>query len=78
MDEVRLYTVAVKVPDIAAQAVRGRVRETALEQQDALVLWMGFDEVSGYRALDRSGRGNDALLGDGVPECMPQRAVEDP
>jgi hypothetical protein len=78
MDEVRVYAVALTDPIIQAQAARGRVRETALEQPDDLVLWLGFDEVAGYRALDRSSRRNDALLGDGVAASMPERVLAEP
>lgn len=77
MDEVLVYTVALADSVIVAQAGRGRVRATTLEQPDELVLWLGFDEVSGYRALDRSPRRNDALLGDGIAACMPERVIAD-
>jgi len=78
MDEVRVYAAALSSSTIAAQAARGRVRDANIEQPDALVLWLGFDEVSGFRALDRSARGNEALLGDGIAAHTPERLVEDP
>jgi hypothetical protein len=78
MDEVRVYTAALPSATIAAQAARGRAREASIEQADALVLWLGFDEVSGFRALDRSARGNEALLGDGIAAYTPERVIEDP
>jgi len=78
MDEVRVYTAALSSSTIAAQAARGRIRDASIEQADALVLWLGFDEVSGFRALDRSSRGNEALLGDGSAAHTPERLIEDP
>jgi hypothetical protein len=78
MDEVRVYTAALSSSTIAAQTARGRVRDASIEQPDALVLWLGFDEVSGFRALDRSARNNEALLGDGIAAHTPERVVLDP
>jgi hypothetical protein len=78
MDEVRVYSAALPSSTIAAQAARGRVRDPSIEQPDALVLWLGFDEVSGFRALDGSPRRNEALLGDGIAAYTPERLVEDP
>jgi hypothetical protein len=78
MDEVRVHTAALSSSTIAAQAARGRARDASIEQPDALVSWLGFDEVSGFRALDRSARGNEALLGDGIAEHAPERLIEDP
>jgi len=78
MDEVRVYTAALSSSTLAAQAARGRVRDASIEQPDALVLWLGFDEVSGFRALDRSARGNEALLGDGIAAHAPERVMDDP
>ena len=78
MDEVRVYTVALSSSTILAQAAKGRARDTSIDQRDALVLWLGFDEVSGFRALDRSARSNDALLGDGIAAHAPERLIEDP
>jgi hypothetical protein len=78
MDEVRVYAAALPGATIAAQAARGRVRDASLEQQGDLVLWLGFDEVTGFRALDRSARGNEALLGDGIEAFAPARRIEDP
>jgi hypothetical protein len=78
MDEVRVYTAALSNSTIVAQAARGRVRDASIEQPDALVLWLGFDEVAGFRALDRSARSNEALLGDGIAAHTPERLIEDP
>jgi hypothetical protein len=78
MDEVRVYTAALARSVMEAQAARGRARDATIEQPEALVLWLGFDEVSGFRALDRSARGNDTLLGDGIAARAPERLVEDP
>ena len=78
MDEVRVYTAALSSSTLAAQAARGRVRDASIEQPEALVLWLGFDEVTGFRVLDRSARGNEALLGDGIAAHTPERAIEDP
>jgi hypothetical protein len=78
MDEVRVYTTALSSGAIAVQAARGRVRDASIEQPDALIMWLGFDEVSGFRALDRSTRNNEALLGDGIAAHTPERVVEDP
>jgi hypothetical protein len=78
IDEVRVYTAALSSSTIVAQAARGRARDASIEQPDALVLWLGFDEVAGFRALDRSARGNEALLGDGIAAHTPERLIEDP
>ena len=78
MDEVRIYAATLPSSTLAAQAARGRVRDASLEQPEALVLWLGFDEVTGFRALDRSARGTEALLGDGIAARTPERVVEDP
>jgi hypothetical protein len=78
MDEVRVYTGTLTSATILAQAARGHVRDAVIEQSDALVLWLGFDEVAGFRALDRSARSNDALLGDGIAAHSPERVIEEP
>ena len=76
IDEVRFYAAALDDATLAALAAAGR--GPALAGPSAFVAWFGFDEVAGPRAVDRSGRGNDALLGDGIPERMPERVIEVP
>jgi len=86
MDAVRVYSeLALSDATIATQAERGRSYDSSIEDstgadaevgRPTLVLWLGFDEVSGHKAFDRSGLGNDALLGDGVIEHMPDRLID--
>ena len=86
MDAVRVYSeLALSDATIATRAERGRSYDSSIEDstgadtetgKQTLVLWLGFDEVSGHKAFDRSGLGNDALLGDGIIEHMPDRLID--
>lgn len=68
IDELRVYGRAFSADEIDAV-------DAGMPPADAelLVLYLPFDEASGARAYDRSGLGNHAELGDGVPELMPRR-----
>jgi hypothetical protein len=72
IDELRVYDRTLTAEEIAAIA-------TGMRPDDAenLVIYLPFDEADGSRSYDRSGLGNDAELGDGVPELMPERITED-
>jgi Concanavalin A-like lectin/glucanases superfamily len=85
MDTVRVYDAALSDAVIAVQSERGRSDRSSIDDSTGadseagtsnLVLWLGFDEVSGHKAFDRSARGNDALLGDGIVEHMPDRLID--
>ena len=71
LDEVRVWAVA-RSPEL----IRGEIAGEALEQEPPeLVLYYTFDEIAGARVVDRSGRGNHALLGDGLDGYMPRRVL---
>jgi hypothetical protein len=73
IDELRVYSRAFSAEEIAA--VYAGMAPADAEQ---LVLYLPFDEASGARSYDRSGLGNHAELGDGVPELMPARIRAQP
>jgi hypothetical protein len=68
LDDLRLYDRAFSAEEVAALA-----GGQSLGDPEPLILHLPFDEVGGARSYDRSGLGNHALLGDGVPEAMPSR-----
>lgn len=68
LDELRVYERAFAAEEVAAVAA-GEPPSDA----EPIVLYLPFDEAEGPRAYDRSGLGNHAELGDGVPELMPAR-----
>lgn len=68
LDELRLYERAFGAEELAAVAA-GEPPSDA----EPIVMYLPFDEAEGARAYDRSGLGNHAELGDGVPELMPSR-----
>lgn len=68
LDELRVYERAFAAEEVAAVAA-GETPSDA----EPIVLYLPFDEAGGARAYDRSGLGNHAELGDGVPELMPAR-----
>lgn len=68
LDELRVYERAFSADDVAA-VFAGQPPGEA----EPIVLYLPFDEAEGARAYDRSGLGNHAELGDGVPELMPAR-----
>jgi hypothetical protein len=72
IDELRVYDRKFTTEEI--EAVAAGVRP---DDAEPLVIYLPFDEVQGARSYDRSGLGNHAELGDGVPELMPQRIAVD-
>ena len=70
LDELRVYDRAFLAEEIAAIA-----GGTKPDEVEPLVMYLPFDEANGARSYDRSGLGNHAELGDGVPELMPSRIV---
>ncbi len=68
LDDLRCYDRALTVDEVAALA-----RGERLDAAEPLVLRLPFDELAGPRSYDRSGLGNHAELGDGVPASMPAR-----
>jgi hypothetical protein len=68
LDELRVYDRAFTPEEIAAVAAG-----TTPDDAEPLVIYLPFDEAEGGRSYDRSGLGNHAELGDGVPELMPTR-----
>lgn len=68
LDELRVYSRAFTADEIASVAAGAKPDDT-----ESLVIYLPFDEVDGARSYDRSGLGNHAELGDGVPELMPTR-----
>ena len=68
LDELRIYPRAFAADEIKAVAAGQNPDEA-----EQLVLYLPFNELSGARVYDRSGLGNHAELGDGVPQLMPVR-----
>jgi hypothetical protein len=68
LDEVRIWTAARTLEQLAQEA-----RGAASANDPNLVAYWTFDEVSGARAYDRSGRDNHAILGDGIEAHAPVR-----
>lgn len=73
LDDLRLYDRAVSADEIARIAA-GQEADPAVAVE-SLVMYLPFDEASGARSFDRSGLGNHAELGDGVPQLMPERVA---
>jgi hypothetical protein len=71
LDELRFYDRVVSADEIA-RAAAGEAPDADADA-DSLVIHLPFDEASGARSFDRSGLGNHAQLGDGVPQLMPER-----
>jgi hypothetical protein len=71
-DELRLYDRLVSAQEIA-DAAAGKPPADTTAAAESLVMYLSFDESGGARSYDRSGLGNHAQLGDGVPELMPAR-----
>jgi hypothetical protein len=69
LDELRIWSVARNASQIADE-IAGQAPQ---QEPPDLVAYYTFNEVSGARVVDHSGRGNHALLGDGVASRMPQR-----
>jgi hypothetical protein len=69
-DELRVYERAFLPEEIAAIAVGKRPDEV-----EPVIMYLPFNEAGGARSYDRSGLGNHAELGDGVPELMPERVL---
>jgi hypothetical protein len=70
IDELRVYDRAFLPEEIAVIAAGTKPNEV-----EPLVMYLPFDEAAGARSYDRSGLGNHAELGDGVPELMPARVA---
>jgi Concanavalin A-like lectin/glucanases superfamily len=68
LDELRVYERAFAPEELQAVAA-GQPPSDA----EPIVVYLPFDEAEGARAFDRSGLGNHAQLGDGVPQLMPAR-----
>lgn len=68
LDDVRIWRGSRTREEIAAEAA-GDVPD----QHPALAAYWSFNESGGSRAMDRSGNGNHAVLGDGVAEYAPSR-----
>jgi Concanavalin A-like lectin/glucanases superfamily len=68
LDELRVYPRAFTAAEVKAVAVGQKPGEA-----EPLVLYLPFNEAAGARSYDRSGLGNHAELGDGVPSLMPAR-----
>jgi hypothetical protein len=71
MDRVRLWSTAKSPEQIELD------RESDRADPEANVLDLSFDEPTGLRAYDRSGRGNHATLGDGEDAWAPERVPSD-
>ena len=71
-DELRLYDRLVSAQEIA-DAAAGKPPTDPTAAAESLVMYLPFDESEGARSYDRSGLGNHAELGDGVPQLMPAR-----
>jgi hypothetical protein len=69
LDELRIWA-AGRTRAQLAEEIAGEVAEQEFPE---LVLYYSFGETDGARVVDRSGRGNHALLGDGLPSYMPRR-----
>ena len=72
IDELRVYDRTFTAEEIAAIAAGVRP-----DDAEPLVIYLPFNEAEGSRSYDRSGLGNHAELGDGVPELMPERIAAD-
>lgn len=72
IDELRVYDRSFSAEEIAAFAAGMRP-----DDAEQLVIYLPFDEADGSRSYDRSGLGNHAELGDGVPALMPERISAD-
>jgi hypothetical protein len=71
LDELRVWAAGRSLDQINEE-IAGEVPEQEFPE---LVLYYTFGEASGPRVVDRSGRGNHALLGDGLPNYMPKRVT---
>jgi hypothetical protein len=72
IDELRIWTVARTQAETQNDMTSGGPKT-----DPDLVAYYSFNESIGQRVYDRSGNGNHASLGDGVPDCMPTRVVSD-
>ncbi len=72
LDELRVYDRAFTAAEVASVAAGSKPDDT-----EPLVIYLPFDEADGARSYDRSGLGNHAELGDGVPQLMPARIRSD-
>ncbi len=73
LDDLRFYARALSPEEVSDEAAG-----VARPATNRLVLSFSFNEdPSGSVVYDRSGTGNHATLGDGVPSLMPGRVVSD-
>jgi hypothetical protein len=83
MDEVRVWAITRSAAEIRADMKHGPVAgqsgtDALIDSINGLVAYWTFDDDrSGGRSVDRSGRGNDVTLGDGVAQRMPARVPSD-
>jgi len=71
LDRIRIWTSAQTAAQIEAD------RAGAAPDPAGLAVELSFDEDDELIAYDRSGRGNDAILGDGVTRWAPERRASD-
>jgi len=69
IDELRVWSVA-RTAELLAAEIAGEAPD---QEPPDLVAYYTFNEGGGARVVDRSGRGNHALLGDGISSRMPLR-----
>ncbi|MFZ5890280.1 MAG: LamG domain-containing protein [Myxococcota bacterium] len=69
LDALRIWAVARNAEQVTAE-ING---EAPVQEPPDLVAFYSFDEAGGPRVVDRSGRGNHALLGDGLADYAPKR-----
>jgi hypothetical protein len=77
MDEVRVWVVTRSAAEIRADMKHGPVAGADASIGNLVAYWTFDDDRGGGRSVDRSGRGNDVTLGDGVPQRMPARVPSD-
>ncbi len=70
LDEFRIWNVAR-----TREELENEIRNRGVLSAPELVITLGFDEMEGVTAFDRSGNGNHATLGDGVALAMPERVL---
>jgi hypothetical protein len=72
LDEVRIWTIAR-----TAEQIQAEFTGNGVSSDPDLVAYWSFNEAGSARVIDRSGRGNHALLGDGIEPWLPTRVVSD-
>jgi hypothetical protein len=77
MDEVRVWAVTRTAAEVQADMKHGPLAGQDASIDDLVAYWTFDDDRSGGRSADRSGRGNDVTLGDGISQRMPARVPSD-